>query len=61
MHSSLAFVAHKFFWVFFDHIYKLTKSYVDSKIFYCTSRNTNKLYTKLFDTYFITTDPCDLW
>ena len=33
MHASLAFVAHKFFWVFFDHIYKLTKSYVDSKIF----------------------------
>lgn len=28
--SSL--VAHKFFCVFFDHIYKLTRSYVDSKI-----------------------------
>ena len=29
-----SFVAHKLFCVFFDHIYKLIKSYVDSKIFY---------------------------
>ena len=35
--SSL--VAHKFFCVFFDHIYKLTKSYVDSKILVATQIN----------------------